>query len=97
MLVVGGVTYRIERTQPHCYVAVRLLDDCLVGRFRTLPILRIEPIGIEASLLRDIVRAAMRAARTSAVMHAAPVFQPENEASTANAPSTLPPRTPVAV
>lgn len=93
----GGVTYRIERTQPHCYAAVRLLDDCLVGTFRTLPVLRLDPIAIDASQLRDVVRAAMRAARTSAVMHAAPVLQPDNEVQPAKAPSTLPPPTPVAV
>lgn len=97
MLVVGGVTYRIERAQPHSYVVVRLLDDCVVGTFRTLPILRLDPIAIDASSLRDVVRAAMRAARTSAVTHAVPVFRRDDEAQSASSPSTVPPRTPVAV
>jgi hypothetical protein len=97
MLVVGGVTYRIERAERHCYTAVRLLDDCVVGRFRTGPVLRIEPIEVDASTLRDIVRAALRAARTSAVMHAAPVFQPDSEGSQSQAPSTAPPPSPVPV
>jgi hypothetical protein len=97
MLVVGGVTYRIERTAPHCYVAVRLLDDCKVGAFRTMPLLRLEPQGIELSHLRDIVRAALRSARTSQVMNVAPAFEPENDVGQRASPSTVPPRSPVAV
>ena len=95
--MVSGVTYRIERTAPHCYVAVRLLDDCQVGTFRTRPSLRLEPLGVDAGTLRDVVRAAMRSARTSAVMQAAPVFQPDNDVEPRKTPSTLPPPTPVAV
>ncbi|MES1187480.1 MAG: hypothetical protein ABUL60_26920 [Myxococcales bacterium] len=79
MLQVRGVTYRIERTEPHCYCVVRLLDDTEVGTFRTLPQLRISSARIELTLLRDIVRAALRSARTSAVMHVAPVFQPDED------------------
>ncbi len=97
MLVVGGVTYRIERTEPHCYSAVRLLDDCRVGTFRTRPTLRLEPLTVEAATLRDIVRAAMRAARTSSVMQAAPALAPDNDVEPQKPPSTLPPATPVAV
>jgi len=79
MLQVKGVTYRIERTEPHCYSVVRLLDDTEVGTFRTLPQLRITGAQIELTLLRDVMRAALRSARTSAVMHVAPVFQPDEE------------------
>lgn len=99
MLQVKGVTYRIERTAPHCYTVVRLLDDAEVGTFRTIPTLRLDSVNIEVSLLRDIVRAALRSARTSAVMHAAPVFQPNDEGSAAasaapqgvRSPSSAPP------
>ena len=105
MLLVGGITYRIERTEPHCYSVIRLLDDAEVGTFRTLPTLRIRTAQIDMTLLRDIVRAALRSARTSAVMHAAPVFQPDDEASPATSqassapsgvrsPSSAPPPTP---
>jgi hypothetical protein len=97
MLVVGGVTYRIERTAPHCYEVVRLLDDSKVGAFRTMPRLRLEPQGIELSQLRDIVRAALRSARTSQVMHVAPVLEPGNDVMQAGAPSTVPPASPVAI
>jgi hypothetical protein len=90
MLQVGGVTYRIERTAPHCYCVVRLLDDLEVGTFRTLPALRIDPLHVDSSTLRDVVRAAMRSARTSAVMHVAPVFQPE-EPPVANETASTPP------
>jgi hypothetical protein len=82
MLQVKGVTYRIERNEPHCYCVVRLLDDTEVGTFRTRPQLRISSAQIELTLLRDIVRAALRSARTSAVMHVAPVFQPDEDENT---------------
>ena len=93
MLQVGGVTYRIERTEPHCYAVVRLLDDIEVGTFRTRPTLRIRTAQIDLTILRDVVRAALRSARTSSVMHAAPVFQPddENAPSAARSPSSAPP------
>jgi hypothetical protein len=94
MLQVRGVTYRIERTEPHCYAVVRLLDDVEVGTFQTLPTLRVRTTQIELSLLRDIVRAALRSARTSAVMHVAPVFQPDDERPSASPPgpaSSAPP------
>jgi hypothetical protein len=79
MLQVKGITYRIERTEPHAYSVVRLLDDVEVGTFRTLPTLRIHSVQIELALLRDVVRAALRSARTSAVMHVAPVFEPDED------------------
>lgn len=98
MVQVDGVTYRIERTAPHCYCVVRLLDDVEVGTFRTLPSLRISPVALELNLFAAVVRAALRAARTSAVMHAAPVYAPDEPERAASAqpapvvPSTLPPR-----
>jgi len=100
MLQVKGITYRIERTEPHCYSVVRLLDDIQVGTFRTLPSLRIHTAQIELSVLRDVVRAALRSARTSAVMHVAPVFQPDDESEpvTSSSSSVAPPvRTPSSV
>ena len=90
MVVVKGATYRIERTAPHRYSVVRLLDDLEVGTFSTLPALRVHPLVVEVNTMRDIVRAALKSARTSAVMHAAPVFQPD-EPSSAPASSSAPP------
>jgi hypothetical protein len=98
MLQVRGVTYRIERSEPHCYSVVRLLDDALVGTFRTFPSLRVSTANVELPLLRDIIRAALRSARTSAVMHAAPVFQPDDERDEAagrTTKSSAPPPAPV--
>jgi hypothetical protein len=93
MIQVGGVTYRVERVEPHYYAVYRLLDDVKLGTFRTLPALRLHPINCEVDLFRDVVRTAMRSARTSAVMHAAPVFQPDEEpANEQRSPSTVPPR-----
>lgn len=93
MIQVGGVTYRVERTQPHCYAVVRLLDDKEMGTFRTLPGVRVHPLDCDLNLFRDIVRQAMRSARTSAVMHVAPVFEPDEAAMPVpSSPSTMPPR-----
>jgi hypothetical protein len=91
MVQVAGVTYRVERTEPHCYAVFRLLDDVLVGTFRTLPGLRLSPTNCDVNLFRDIVRATQRAARTSAVMHLAPAPKAEEDAA-AKSPSTVPPR-----
>jgi hypothetical protein len=104
MVQVEGVTYRVERPEPHCYAVYRLLDDTMVGTFRTRPGLRIHPTECDVNVFRDIVRAALRSARTSAVMHAAPVYQPDNDVASAHAsasaqvksPSTMPPRPAVA-
>jgi hypothetical protein len=76
MVVVRGATYRIERTAPACYAVVRLLDDTLVGTFRTVPTVRIESAKIELPVLREVVRAALRSARTSSVMNAVPAAKP---------------------
>lgn len=92
MVVVEGVTYRIERNAPHHYSVVRLLDDLQVGTFCTLPALRVHPLQVEVSTLRDIVRAALKSARTSSVMHAAPVFQPDDASSATTSSSAPPPR-----
>jgi hypothetical protein len=105
MLQVRGVTYRIVRIEAHSYSVIRLLDDAEVGTFRTRPALRIHPLQIEADLLKDVVRAAMRSARTSAVMHVAPVFQPADDeaartttsAPPARPPSSAPPPEPIMV
>ena len=93
MIQVRGVTYRVERTEPHVYCVVRLLDDVEMGTFRTRPGLRIHPRSCDIGLFKDVVRAAMRAARTSAVMQAAPVFEPDDESpAVQRSPSTMPPR-----
>jgi hypothetical protein len=88
MLVIRGITYRIDRTQPHCYAVVRLLDDVEVGTFRTRPSLRLEPSQVDVALLSEIVKAARRSARTSAAMHVAPPY--EGEGDRESSPSVLP-------
>lgn len=94
MIQVGGVTYRVERVSAHRYSVVRLLDDLEVGTFRTSPNVRVQPSRVELALFRDLVRAALRAARTSVVMQAAPVYVPDEPApavSDKRSPSSLPP------
>lgn len=85
MLVVRGVTYRIERKRAHHYRVVRLLDDLEVGSFQTRP-LRIEAAHVEEALLLEVVHLARRSARTSSVMQAAPVYEADRESS----PSVIP-------
>jgi hypothetical protein len=96
MIQVSGVTYRIERRAPHCYTVIRVLDDAQVGTFRTAPSLRIQTSGLELSVFRDVVRAALRSARTSAVMQAARFCPPEELPAPENpierTPSSMPPR-----
>ena len=96
MIQVRGITYRIERSSPHCYRVVRLLDDLEVGTFKTHQGVRIDTLTIELSIFREIVQGAMRSARTSAVMHAAPILAPDEDtlrppAAVVRSPSSMPP------
>lgn len=85
MVQVRGVTYRVERLEPHYYAVVRVLDDAALGTFWTLPVLRLTPEGCDVDLFAEIARAALRFARTSGVMAAVPAPQ-----SPEVAPSALP-------
>lgn len=89
MLQINGVTYRIERTKPHCYRVMRLLDDVEVGTFCTAPSLRIHPKLVDDNLMREVVKAAMRSARTSAVMNVAPELPPENNRESSSGPASM--------
>jgi len=85
MVQVRGVTYRVERLEPHYYAVVRVLDDAALGTFWTLPGLRLTPEGCDVELFAEIARAALRFARTSGVMAA--VSDPP---AAAPAPNALP-------
>ena len=89
MVQARGVTYRVERLAAHCYAVVRLLDDAPMGGFRTLPRLRLEPIACEHELFAEIVKTALRLARTSGVMRA--VVPPPPQAMSQRSPSSMPP------
>jgi len=93
MVQVRGVTYRVERVAPHHYAVVRLLDDVGVGSFRTVPGLRLEPLGCDEDLFAEIAKSALRFARTSGVMAAsvppAPIEPPRVIAP--RSPSSIPP------
>ncbi len=66
MVQVAGATYRIERAEAHRYEAVRISDDVRVGGFHSQPPFDVTPTsGVEAGLLREIARAALRSAKTS--------------------------------
>jgi hypothetical protein len=93
MVQVRGVTYRVERLQPHHYAIVRLLDDVPMGTFWTLPVLRVSPDGCDVELFAEVARAALRFARTSGAMAAvrppAPVAARESERPSAMPRSVL--------
>jgi len=65
MVQVGGSTYRIVRLSVSLYEVVRVLDDTCVNSFRCAPELAVEAATIDADLLREIARTAIRGAKTS--------------------------------
>ncbi len=66
MVLVAGTTYRITRVAPGVYDVTHILDDERVGRFQAGPPLEVvEAHSIQESLLREIGRAAVQAAKTS--------------------------------
>ena len=65
MVQVAGTTYRIVRVKRGQYNVVRILDDTPVGVFSNGPTVEVEPTGIDAALMREIVRVAIQGAKTS--------------------------------
>ncbi|HEX3777396.1 MAG TPA: hypothetical protein VHV51_23150 [Polyangiaceae bacterium] len=65
MVQARGTTYRIVRIAHGHYNVVRVLDDVAVGTFTAWGALEVAPAGIEGTMLREIARLAIRAARTS--------------------------------
>ena len=65
MVQVAGTTYRIVRVQRGQYNVVRILDDVPVGHFSNGPTVQIGTTGIDAALMREIVRVAIQGAKTS--------------------------------
>ncbi|HEY2408761.1 MAG TPA: hypothetical protein VGM29_19245 [Polyangiaceae bacterium] len=68
MVQYEGVTYRIVRLARGSYSVVRIQDDMEVGKFATQPQLRVSDEKIKLDELREIVKFAIRSARTSAVV-----------------------------
>jgi hypothetical protein len=65
MVQVFGCTYRVVRVGVGNYEVVRLLDDQVVGRFRTIPHTVVESTVLEPAVMADVVRAAIQGAKTS--------------------------------
>lgn len=65
MVQVAGTTYRIVRLKHGQYNVVRILDDARVGSFSNGSAIQVTPDGIDATLLREIVRVAIQGAKTS--------------------------------
>jgi len=65
MVQVHGATYRVVRLGLGAYQVIRLLDDVVVGEFRTVPPLTVAVQGIDKDLMMAIARAAIQRAKTS--------------------------------
>ena len=65
MVQVEGTTYRIVRITRGYYNVVRVLDDVGVGTFSSGASIELAPVGIGASLMREIARVAIQGAKTS--------------------------------
>ncbi len=65
MVQVEGTTYRIVRVKRGHYNVVRVLDDVSVGSFSAGKDFTLDPVGIEAELLREIARVAIQGAKTT--------------------------------
>ena len=65
MVQVAGTTYRIERAESHRYEVIRISDDVRVGSFHSQPPFDVHPVAVELGLLREIMRAALKSAKTS--------------------------------
>ncbi len=65
MVQVEGTTYRIVRIKRGHYNVVRVLDDIGVGTFSAGKSFAMEPLGIEADLMREIARVAIQGAKTT--------------------------------
>ena len=65
MVQVDGSTYRIVRVSQASYEVIRVLDDTCVGAFRSSPSIEVTPRLIDADLLREIARTAVKGAKTS--------------------------------
>ena len=65
MVQVEGTTYRIVRIKRGHYNVVRVLDDIGVGTFSAGARFEMEPLGIDAELMREIARVAIQGAKTT--------------------------------
>jgi len=65
MIQVAGTTYRIVRVAHGQYNVIRLLDDARVGAFSNGATAKAVSNGIDDRLMREIVRVAVQAAKTS--------------------------------
>jgi hypothetical protein len=65
MVQVLGATYRVVRVGPGHYDVVRILDDTVVGTFKTTPAAVVVTTSIDQGVMREIVRAAIHGAKTS--------------------------------
>jgi hypothetical protein len=72
MVIVDGVTYRIEKVDRGRYAVVCLLDDLKLGTFRAGMPVTAESDAVDPELLERVGRAAIQFGRTSSVFNETP-------------------------
>ncbi|HEY3494581.1 MAG TPA: hypothetical protein VGK73_07840 [Polyangiaceae bacterium] len=93
MVCVDLLTYRLERVERGYYEVIRLADEVPVGRFKVEGKVQLEPLAVDAILLRRIAREALQRGKTSWVFHESPKPPPAepNETETVGEGSPLNP------
>jgi hypothetical protein len=92
MVCVDDVTFRLERLSSGFYEVIRLSDESCAGRFALEGKVRLEPVGVDAPMLRRIAREAIQRGKTSWLFHQSPspppVAQDEGESAEESGPLT---------
>jgi hypothetical protein len=65
MVQVLGATYRITRVRAGSYRVTRISDEAIVGTFSCAQTLEVQPLGVDAVLMRIIAAAAVQRGKTS--------------------------------
>jgi hypothetical protein len=70
MLSFKGVTYRVSKVCPGTYEVVRIIDDCRLGTFETVPRLRVIADGEPGDLVRELAYLAIKQGKLSTAKRA---------------------------
>ncbi len=95
MVIVGGVTYRIERVDRGRYAVICLLDDVKLGTFRAGTPITVEADALDPLLLERVGRAAIRSGRTSSVFNETPAAPSVAPSGAVEESEEQPPLTPL--
>jgi hypothetical protein len=99
MIQFEGATYRIVKVDRGTYDVIRILDEARIGRFETVPKLRVHPEGVAEKLLSEIAVTALKQAKISWQNMQSQRPPPKSSPSSAKVPAARPsrPRAPASV